>query len=142
VLPLAATLEVVSATAAARPYMNLKATSVEALTTLRGKIGPWAVQPGFAIGLTPGYLVPDYRVFIGVGWASRYRDADGDFVDDDRDLCWDEPEDFDGFTDTDGCPDPDNDGDGVPDLVDTCPEIAGDEANVGCPLSKGSAARP
>ncbi len=32
-----------------------------------------------------------------------------------------QPEDFDGFQDQDGCPDPDNDGDGIPDINDQCP---------------------
>jgi OOP family OmpA-OmpF porin len=32
-----------------------------------------------------------------------------------------EPEDKDGFQDADGCPDPDNDGDGIPDTADKCP---------------------
>jgi outer membrane protein OmpA-like peptidoglycan-associated protein len=38
------------------------------------------------------------------------------------DHCADEAEDRDGFEDSDGCPDPDNDADGVPDLADNCPE--------------------
>nr|WP_283808746.1 OmpA family protein [Microvenator marinus] len=37
------------------------------------------------------------------------------------DKCPEDPEDIDGFQDVDGCPDPDNDGDGIPDTVDTCP---------------------
>jgi hypothetical protein len=31
------------------------------------------------------------------------------------------PEDFDGYKDLDGCPEPDNDGDGFPDATDQCP---------------------
>jgi OOP family OmpA-OmpF porin len=37
------------------------------------------------------------------------------------DRCADQPEDRDGFADDDGCPDPDNDGDGVADADDKCP---------------------
>jgi OOP family OmpA-OmpF porin len=47
-------------------------------------------------------------------------DADGDGLKDDVDQCVQEPEDADGFEDTDGCPDVDNDGDGVPDTTDDC----------------------
>ena len=37
------------------------------------------------------------------------------------------PEDKDGFQDDDGCPDPDNDGDGIPDVRDKCPNEAEDK---------------
>ena len=53
------------------------------------------------------------------------------------DKCPDEPEDRDGFEDTDGCPDPDNDKDGVPDEADKCPlepeDRDGFEDTDGCP---------
>ncbi len=48
-------------------------------------------------------------------------DRDGDGIPDALDRCVDAPEDFDGFQDSDGCPDPDNDADGVLDSVDNCP---------------------
>lgn len=48
-------------------------------------------------------------------------DRDGDGITDDRDRCPDDPEDRDGFEDSDGCPDPDNDRDGIPDYRDRCP---------------------
>ncbi len=48
-------------------------------------------------------------------------DRDGDGILDDRDKCPDDPEDRDGFQDSDGCPDPDNDRDGIPDYRDRCP---------------------
>jgi hypothetical protein len=35
--------------------------------------------------------------------------------------CRSVPEDYDGFHDTDGCPEPDNDSDGIPDTHDVCP---------------------
>lgn len=44
-------------------------------------------------------------------------DRDGDGYDDEVDKCADDPEDFDSFEDDDGCPDPDNDGDGVLDAA-------------------------
>ncbi|MCB9744625.1 MAG: OmpA family protein [Alphaproteobacteria bacterium] len=52
------------------------------------------------------------------------KDRDGDGINDDVDDCPDEPEDFDGVADEDGCPDIvyDTDGDGLLDDVDGCPE--------------------
>ena len=54
-----------------------------------------------------------------------------------RRQCPDEPEDFDGFKDEDGCPDPDNDNDGIPDVDDRCPNVPedrdGDHDEDGCP---------
>lgn len=64
-------------------------------------------------------------------------DRDGDGIPDDVDLCPDEPEDFDGFEDTDGCPDYDNDGDGIYDTHDECPnepeDFDGFMDHDGCP---------
>jgi outer membrane protein OmpA-like peptidoglycan-associated protein len=56
---------------------------------------------------------------------------------DSRDKCPDEPEDRDGFQDQDGCPDPDNDQDGILDVDDQCPldpeDKDGWEDEDGCP---------
>ncbi len=64
-------------------------------------------------------------------------DSDKDGLYDDVDLCKDQKEDFDGFEDEDGCPDPDNDEDNVLDINDKCPNIAEDidgfEDTDGCP---------
>ena len=61
-------------------------------------------------------------------------DRDGDGILDDVDKCPDDPEDFDGFEDTDGCPeDQDTDGDGIPDSKDLCPTEKGTPENQGCP---------
>lgn len=49
--------------------------------------------------------------------AGAGRDRDGDGYEDAVDQCPDQPEDFDSFQDEDGCPDEDNDGDGVPDAT-------------------------
>ncbi len=68
---------------------------------------------------------------------SGVADDDRDGVPDDADECPGEPEDFDGYMDTDGCPDYDNDGDGVQDMNDQCPNQAEDfdgfEDDDGCP---------
>ena len=65
-------------------------------------------------------------------------DRDGDGYKDPEDGCPDEPENFNGFEDLDGCPDdPDTDGDGLKDSVDACvlePEDKDDYLdNDGCP---------
>ena len=53
-------------------------------------------------------------------------DADGDKVINRDDICPYEAEDRDGFEDEDGCPDRDNDEDGIPDVSDVCPLEAED----------------
>ncbi|HTM46371.1 MAG TPA: OmpA family protein [Polyangiaceae bacterium] len=48
-------------------------------------------------------------------------DRDGDGYLDPNDSCPDQPENFNGFQDADGCPDdPDTDQDGIPDSADSC----------------------
>lgn len=49
------------------------------------------------------------------------KDSDEDGIIDREDKCPDDPEDEDGFEDTDGCPDADNDGDEISDTDDKCP---------------------
>lgn len=69
-------------------------------------------------------------------------DPDGDGIPAPLDKCPNQPEDFDGFKDDDGCPDPDNDQDGIPDVDDKCPNqkevVNGIKDDDGCP-DKGSA---
>ena len=67
-------------------------------------------------------------------------DTDGDGIPDSTDRCPRVAEDRDGFQDEDGCPDPDNDGDGIPDApnpIDRCPDRPetrnGFEDEDGCP---------
>jgi OOP family OmpA-OmpF porin len=65
-------------------------------------------------------------------------DADRDGICDDVDKCPDEPEDFDNYEDSDGCPDDqDTDQDGIPDSKDQCPLDPEDKDNYldddGCP---------
>ncbi|MFT7579638.1 MAG: outer membrane protein OmpA-like peptidoglycan-associated protein, partial [Myxococcota bacterium] len=81
------------------------------------------VEAGGGIGLNAGIGAPDFRVFTTVGYANHGGerppgDADGDGITDDIDGCPMDPEDLDQFQDADGCPDLDNDGDGVPDVRD------------------------
>ena len=76
---------------------------------------------GAGAGLNSEGGSPDLRAFIGIVFEPNIGDRDGDGIKDDVDKCPDDPEDFDGFPDADGCPDPDNDRDGIPDVDDKCP---------------------
>jgi OOP family OmpA-OmpF porin len=80
---------------------------------------------------------PDLRAFIGIVFEPNIGDRDGDGLKDDVDRCPDEAEDFDGFEDEDGCPEPDNDRDRIIDEDDRCPLIPEDKDGFqdedGCP---------
>jgi len=84
-----------------------------------------------------GFQSADYRAVLGFIFEPSIGDRDGDGYKDDVDQCPDEPEDFDGFSDEDGCPDPDNDRDGILDVDDECPMVPedrdGDADEDGCP---------
>ncbi|HEY4015352.1 MAG TPA: OmpA family protein [Polyangiaceae bacterium] len=84
-----------------------------------------------------GFEAADERAFVGFVFEPSIGDRDGDGIKDDVDQCPDDPEDFDGFKDEDGCPDPDNDNDGIPDVDDRCPNVPedreGDHDEDGCP---------
>lgn len=56
----------------------------------------------------------------------KSKDSDGDGIRDNIDMAKMDPEDFDGFEDEDGAPDPDNDNDGVLDVDDGEPNIPED----------------
>jgi outer membrane protein OmpA-like peptidoglycan-associated protein len=131
-LELAATLN--GATAATSPFQDLNESPLELMGGVTYDVwGPLQVFGGAGAGLAAGYATPDLRVFAGVRFSPRVRDRDGDGVTDDLDLCPDQPEDVDGFRDTDGCPDPDNDKDGVLDAEDRCPTTPGEAESYGCP---------
>jgi outer membrane protein OmpA-like peptidoglycan-associated protein len=78
---------------------------------------------------------PLYNAYVGIRWSPppAPQDPDADGIAGKQDLCDQEPEDKDGFLDEDGCPDNDNDVDGVLDVSDTCPNKAGVALNNGCP---------
>ncbi len=84
-----------------------------------------------------GFQAADARLVLGFVFEPSVGDSDGDGYKDNDDECPMEPEDFDGFEDSDGCPDPDNDKDGIPDDLDRCPNIPedfdGDRDHDGCP---------
>src|SRR5450755_4175485 len=87
-----------------------------------------------------GFEAANLRMVLGFVYEPSIGDRDGDGYKDDQDQCPDEPEDFDGFKDEDGCPDPDNDNDGIPDVDDRCPNIPEDrdgfQDSDGCPEGK------
>jgi len=75
-----------------------------------------------------------------VTYESTTADADNDGIVDAEDACPTDAEDYDGFLDSDGCPEPDNDADGVLDGADGCPTVAETfnefEDDDGCPDEK------
>lgn len=93
----------------------------------------WVAEPNAraALELSPPQYCTD-RLFVEAG------DRDGDGYLDPDDACPDDPENFNGFEDEDGCPDkPDTDGDGISDDLDNCaldPEDRDDYLDTdGCP---------
>ncbi len=96
---------------------------------------------GAGAGLTNGPGMPDFRVLggvrytVGVPERGRSHDSDSDGVPDYADRCLREPEDLDAFQDEDGCPEADNDKDGVADDDDECPDDAEERGGDrdGCP---------
>ena len=88
-------------------------------------------------GFLGGWDSADIRAMMGFIFEPSIGDRDGDGMRDDVDQCPDEPEDFDNFSDEEGCPDPDNDRDGILDEEDECPLVPedrdGDADTDGCP---------
>ncbi|MEK6606365.1 MAG: OmpA family protein [Myxococcota bacterium] len=76
---------------------------------------------GGGSGITEALGSPDLRVFGSVIFEPSVGDFDGDTYKDDVDLCPKVAEDFDDFEDGNGCPEPDNDRDGLVDARDACP---------------------
>jgi OmpA-OmpF porin, OOP family len=120
------------------PSFELERSPVEVEGGLRVFVtSSWAVAAGGGTGLVKGVGSPDLRVFASLGYAPDVRDSDGDGVVNGRDACVLEPEDKDGWEDSDGCPDLDNDGDRRADATDQCPnqaeDIDGFQDEDGCP---------
>ncbi|MBX7100524.1 MAG: OmpA family protein [Myxococcaceae bacterium] len=100
----------------------------------------WTLGFTLGRGIISGVGAPDLRVAINAAYTferEKVLDRDGDGIIDSADGCIDEPEDKDGFEDTDGCPDPDNDKDTILDVVDKCPlqpeTVNGYQDADGCP---------
>lgn len=113
----------------------------EALLGMKFFAGDIAVNLGGGVGVLPGVGAPDFRVYTGVAFGKSFdpdaRDTDSDGITDGVDQCLKDPEDSDGYQDTDGCPELDNDADGREDAVDKCPNDPEDDDgyldNDGCP---------
>lgn len=118
----------------------------DSLTTLEGFVGARyatdqardvEVFAGVGLPLTNTALTPAWRGLVGLSYAPRGNDTDGDRIIDADDRCVTEVEDRDQFEDDDGCPDLDNDSDTVPDTSDRCPNEPEDADNFedadGCP---------
>jgi outer membrane protein OmpA-like peptidoglycan-associated protein/opacity protein-like surface antigen len=142
-------------------YHKLSATNV----TVAAELGvEWWLRESMSLRLGGRYNVLLSNDLDNIGWSSwnatrnpEYVDANSALVegfvslsfwfgsaDTDRDGlpnaddgCPDLAEDFDGFEDQDGCPDPDNDRDTIADLYDKCPDLAEDldgfQDEDGCP---------
>lgn len=91
------------------------------------------VYLGLALANTPLPQPPCVEGEDGLVGACPLLDRDGDGVRNGVDRAPFEPEDLDGFEDEDGAPDPDDDGDVVPDAEDACPRTPGPRAQRGCP---------
>lgn len=139
--------EVFGRTSATRPYQQAVLSPLEWVLAAR-----WAFIKGFDLtvgggrGILPGYGAPAARVFLALAvnpfaWFRTAKaedpDRDHDGILNASDTCPEDPEDKDGFEDSDGCPDLDNDQDGIDDLKDKCPDRAenkdGVEDDDGCP---------
>ena len=65
--------------------------------------------------------------------ASKAGDSDGDGIPDDQDQCSEMPELVNSIDDGDGCPESDQDRDGVYGSADKCPSVTGPAESQGCP---------
>ncbi|WP_158617679.1 Ig-like domain-containing protein [Corallococcus sp. CA049B] len=96
----------------------------------------FAAHVGAGPGLTRGYGTPAFRVLAGLAYTPG-GSTPAPVVAARAPTCALGPEDFDGFQDDDGCLDPDDDNDGIPDVSDTCPTepetMNGYRDDDGCP---------
>jgi outer membrane protein OmpA-like peptidoglycan-associated protein len=143
-LPLEIGADVLFGFALARPFAAANQTPVELKAYLAYDLTDFLQAfVGGGVGVIRGFGVPDWRVFAGLRFFAApppaplplpvVVDTDGDGLKDPEDKCPREAEDKDFFEDKDGCPDPDNDKDGVLDAADKCRDVPGIKVNAGCP---------
>ncbi|MSQ83838.1 MAG: OmpA family protein [Myxococcales bacterium] len=97
-------------------------------------------------GNAVSHLASNFEALLSLAYTigGKPGDADGDGILDGTDKCEEQAEDKDGFQDADGCPELDNDGDGIPDVdlkdaaaSDKCPNEPEDKDGYmdydGCP---------
>ena len=126
-------------------FGSTRFTTSDGENTLEGDLGvqispldtPIMLSAGAGTGIVDGVGVPKLRAFVGFLYSGQRKDRDGDGINDDADQCATDPEDVDGYEDSDGCPDQDNDLDTILDSSDKCPMKAEDadgfEDTDGCP---------
>ena len=130
-------------TTATSDFFDRESTPVEVIGGIKlHHDSGFVVGAAGGAGVTRGVGSPDARAIVTIGWRAPADplveevaevDSDGDGLLDSVDRCPTEPEDMDGFEDSDGCPDADNDSDGVLDVDDRCPLEPGIADNDGCP---------
>ncbi len=126
-------------TVAKEPFQGTFGNPLEATIGTRLKTANgFTVGAGIGRGITAGLGTSPMRVNGYIEYRDKHnRDRDHDDIPDFRDECMSMREDYDGYKDSDGCPDLDHDEDGVRDEVDQCPAFAEDYDNFedddGCP---------
>jgi OOP family OmpA-OmpF porin len=106
--------------ATAKSQLEFAKLELEQGSLSRAKDHLWLAEPNAnaASFLSPPQYCAE-RQFVEAVPEPGDRDGDG-YLDPD-DKCPDQPENYNGYQDDDGCPDdPDTDGDGIPDSVDQC----------------------
>ncbi|MBT9557051.1 MAG: OmpA family protein [Myxococcales bacterium] len=101
------------------PFTDVGFLSVEMLGGT--KIALWeglSFELAVGAGVVRAEGVPLVRFISGLSWSPRVEDSDADGIHDVSDACPLLVEDEDGFQDGDGCPEADNDGDGIPDIAE------------------------
>ena len=134
-------------TSAVRPFAREGENVVEWLASLRvGLFDNFYMTASVGGGLIAGYGSPDMRAMLGLAWAPREMDRDGDGIVDRKDSCPDQAETMNGIDDWDGCPEADRDRDGIPDIVDKCPDRRetrnGYKDEDGCPDKRPKKCKP
>lgn len=127
---LAVTLDVYGKVSPSALFSSRDQFPIEGVGALKLFLADMVFLGGVGTGLRADYGAPDLRFFAGIGYYPLPKgpsDKDRDGIMDPDDACPEYPEDFDGYEDTDGCPDKDNDLDGIPDLQDECPDEAEDK---------------
>jgi outer membrane protein OmpA-like peptidoglycan-associated protein len=108
--------------ALAQSHLRFAEIELEQGFVSKAKKHLWLAEPNAhaAVFLSPPQYCAE-RGFVEAKPRPEPGDRDGDGYKDPEDACPDEPENFNGFKDEDGCPDdPDTDGDGLTDSVDSC----------------------